>query len=156
MAVRKKVETRTCAACGGTAARETRPRVIRYKNQSLTIQQPAWWCRDCGEGMLDAKDSGIADRAFATLRARVEHVLPPAEVERIRKHLGLSQRRAGAILGGGARAFQRYETGAVLVSKPMSNLLTLLSRKPNLLAELAAIQTREHATTGRRGFRKPR
>jgi hypothetical protein len=32
--------------------------------------------------------------------------------------MNLTQHQAGAILGGGARAFQRYEVGAV-VSKPM-------------------------------------
>lgn len=73
MAARKKIETRTCAACGGTVVRQARQRVIRYKNQSLAILQPAWWCQDCGEGMLDSKDSGIVDRAFATLRARKTH-----------------------------------------------------------------------------------
>ena len=144
MAAAKKSqgERHICAVCGGPAVRAMRPRVIRYRERRTTIAQPAWWCLACDEGMLDAADAALADRAFAGLRAGVEGVLAPAEIARIRKRLGLSQRRAGALLGGGARAFQRYEAGAVIVSRPMSNLLALLDRNPDLLAEL---ETRERA-----------
>jgi HTH-type transcriptional regulator/antitoxin MqsA len=121
--------------------RETRRRTIRYKKHSVEIDQPAWWCRECGEGVLDSKDSAVADRAFATLKAKAEGVLDPATIARIRTRLNLTQRRAGRILGGGARAFQRYESGAVVVSQPMSNLLKLLDVQPALLSRLMANST---------------
>ena len=63
-------------------------------------------------------------------------MLGPDAVAKIRKRLKLTQRRAGKILGGGVRAFQRYEAGTVVVSQPMSNLLILLDREPRRLAEL--------------------
>lgn len=138
MADRSRPETRKCPVCGGHALRQTRRRTIRYKDKSLVIDQPAWWCSACGEGVLDAEDSAVADRAFADLKAEAEGVLPPAAVARIRKQLKLSQRKAGEVLGGGARAFQRYEAGTVTLSKPMSNLLLILERRPELLAMLAA------------------
>ena len=56
-------------------ARETRRRTIRYKKHSVEIDQPAWWCRDCDEGVLELKDTVVADRAFATLKAKTEGVL---------------------------------------------------------------------------------
>lgn len=126
-------ETRSCPACGGNADRAVRARVIRYRGLATTIQQPAWWCRECGEGALDSKDAAIADRTFAELRASAEGVLGPSRIAAVRKCLGLSQRKAGEVLGGGARAFQRYEAGAVVISKPMSNLLTMLEQDPALL-----------------------
>lgn len=136
-------KVRSCPICGGTAVREKRPRTIQYKRRSVRIQQPAWWCTDCGEGMLDSKDAAVADMAFATLKAQVEGVLPPTDIARIRKtRLQLSQREAGRILGGGARAFQRYESGSIVVSKPMSNLLALLDHEPALLRRLASRQIR--------------
>jgi HTH-type transcriptional regulator/antitoxin MqsA len=131
-------KTRSCPACGGAAVRETRPRTVRYKSRTMQIQQPAWWCADCDDAILESKDAAIADLAFATLKAGVEGVLPPADIMRIRKTLQLSQRQAGKILGGGARAFQRYESGSIVVSKPMSNLLALLDHEPALLQKLAA------------------
>jgi len=69
-------------------------------------------------------------------RAQVDDVLSPAEVVEIRKRLGISQRRAGEVLGGGPRAFQKYEKGTAAVSAPMSNLLRLLSKDPTRLKEL--------------------
>jgi len=137
----KHEEIRPCPACGGGMVRETRRRTIRYKKHSVEIDQPAWWCRDCDEGVLDSKDSAIADRAFATLKAKAEGVLDPGTIARIRTRLKLTQRRAGKILGGGARAFQRYESGAVVVSQPMSNLLTLLDTQPGLLSRLTGKST---------------
>jgi HTH-type transcriptional regulator/antitoxin MqsA len=116
--------------------RTTRKRTIRYQERSKEIAQPAWWCGKCGEGVLESRDSVVADRAFATLKARAEGVLDPAAIARVRARLKLTQRRAGKILGGGARAFQRYESGAVVVSLPMSNLLRLLDERPELLSSL--------------------
>jgi HTH-type transcriptional regulator / antitoxin MqsA len=149
MAVKKVEEARQCPACGGKMVRETRRRLIRYKKLSAEIDQPAWWCADCGEGVLDAQDSAIADRAFATLKARAEDVLGPEAVAKIRKRLKLTQRAAGRILGGGARAFQRYEAGTVVVSQPMNNLLVLLNREPRRLAELTAHSAKEAKVTKR-------
>ena len=45
------------------------------------------------------------------LKARTEGLLEPEEIRRIRKKLGLTQAAAGELIGGGPRAFQKYETG---------------------------------------------
>jgi HTH-type transcriptional regulator/antitoxin MqsA len=45
-------------------------------------------------------------------------------------------------LGGGPRAFQKYESGADWVTKAMANLLRLLDRDPSGIAALASV-TRE-------------
>jgi len=63
----------------------------------------------------------------------------------------LSQRRAGEVLGGGPRAFQKYESGKQAVSVPMSNLLRLLARDPSRLREIAPAPPRPRAShSGRR------
>ena len=64
-------------------------------------------------------------------------MLGPREVAHIRSKLKLSQRRAGELLGGGPRAFQKYESGEQQVSVPMANLLRLLDKDPRRLTELA-------------------
>jgi HTH-type transcriptional regulator/antitoxin MqsA len=50
--------------------------------------------------------------------------------------MGLTQRRAGALIGGGPNAFQKYEAGDVTVSKGISNFLRVLERHPEEIAEL--------------------
>jgi HTH-type transcriptional regulator/antitoxin MqsA len=71
------------------------------------------------------------------LKAEVDEVLGPTQVAEVREKLGLSQRKAGELLGGGPRAFQKYESGKQAVSVPMSNLLRLLDRDPRRLREIA-------------------
>ncbi len=128
-------ETRTCE-CGGTTRYEKRPDTIEYKGQVREVETAAWWCGDCGEATLDGQALAAREQAFFELRAEVEDVLSPAEVTEIRKRLGISQRRAGEVLGGGPRAFQKYEKGTASVSAPMSNLLRLLAKDPRRLKEL--------------------
>jgi HTH-type transcriptional regulator/antitoxin MqsA len=82
------------------------------------------------------EDMEVVDRAIVELKAEVQGVLKPDEVRAIRLRLKLSQRKAGEILGGGPRAFQKYESGEVLVSRPMTQLLRLLSGDPRRLKEL--------------------
>ncbi len=78
------------------------------------------------------------------LKAKADGVHGPRTVAAIRTKLGISQRRAGRLLGGGPRAFQKYESGTQAVSLPMSHLLTLLSNDPKRLKEIEAL-LREHA-----------
>jgi DNA-binding transcriptional regulator YiaG len=75
-------------------------------------------------------------RAFLELKAEVDGVLGPKDVARVREKLGLSQRKAGEPLGGGPRAFYKYERGEQAVSLPMSHLLRLLENDPGRIAEL--------------------
>jgi HTH-type transcriptional regulator/antitoxin MqsA len=109
---------------------------LEYKGHTKTIRTKGWWCDDCDEGILDGEALKASEAAFMALKAEVDGILRPGEVAQIRKRLRLSQRRAGEILGGGPRAFQKYESGVVAVSVAMSNLLRLLDKDPKRLREL--------------------
>jgi HTH-type transcriptional regulator/antitoxin MqsA len=80
----------------------------------------------------------VSDRALNRLRAQAEGLLEPEDVRRIRRRLGLTQQAAGELIGGGPRAFQKYETGDLLPSRAISSALLLLDRDPSGLAALAA------------------
>jgi transcriptional regulator with XRE-family HTH domain len=67
--------------------------------------------------------------------------LSPADVRRIREGLGLTQAEAGELLGGGIRAFQKYESGAVNPSATAANLLRLLANDPSALMRLTGLRT---------------
>jgi len=133
---KKQINRRPCPACGGTMVRDSRPDTVTYKHLKARVTQPGWYCKTCDEVLLDATDVRVTEAAFMDLKARADGVLTAREVTRIRKRLGLSQRAAGEILGGGPRAFQKYETRGVAVSKPMSNLLRLLDHHPETLKDL--------------------
>jgi HTH-type transcriptional regulator/antitoxin MqsA len=52
--------------------REVRRRTIQYANHSVEIDQPAWWCGSCGEGLLDANDAAVADVEFARIKTAAD------------------------------------------------------------------------------------
>jgi HTH-type transcriptional regulator/antitoxin MqsA len=116
--------------------RGTRPMEISYKGQSATIDMPGWYCDESGESLHTADDLKVSDAALKELRLQVENLLSPQDIKRIRVKIGLTQREAGTLLGGGPNAFQKYEQDAVTVSKPMSNLLRILERHPEEIERL--------------------
>ena len=67
--------------------------------------------------------------------------MAPEEIRAIRKQLGLSQAEAGELLGGGPRAFTKYEAGAVKPAAAVVTLLHLLERDPTTIRQLQAIKS---------------
>lgn len=116
--------------------RDTRPMELNYKGQSATVQMPGWYCRDSGESIHTGADMKVSDKALKELKIKVEKLLLPEEIRRIRTKLGLTQREAGDVIGGGPNAFQKYESGEVLLSKGMSNFLRVLEKHPEEVAKL--------------------
>jgi HTH-type transcriptional regulator / antitoxin MqsA len=133
-------KTQPCIECSGTMTFEERPEAIEYKGHTIQIATEGWWCDTCAEAILDGAALKKSEAAFMALKASVDGILGGAAVAEIRKKLKLSQRRAGELLGGGPRAFQKYESGQVMVSAPMSNLLQLLERDPQRVEELKQIK----------------
>lgn len=134
-------KTMSCPECGDKMTFKTKKEELEYKDYTTTIRTKGWWCGSCGEGILAAEALKASERAFLELKADVDGLLRPEEVAEVRKRLRLSQRRAGELLGGGPRAFQKYESGQVMVSAAMSNLLRLLDRDPRRIEELELAKT---------------
>ena len=128
--------THKCPSCDDPMVHEVRPFPAEYKAHSAPCDVEAWWCDSCGDGVLDGPALAAHERAYFELRAEVDSVLTPAQVAEVRQRTGLSQRAAGALLGGGPRAFQKYECGSQVVSVPMARLLQLLAKDPSRVQEL--------------------
>jgi HTH-type transcriptional regulator/antitoxin MqsA len=116
--------------------RDVRPMEFTYKGQAVTIQMPGWYCADSDESIHTGEDMAVSDAALRSLKIKVEKLLTPEEIKRIRQALGLTQREAGEVIGGGPNAFQKYESGEVLLSKGMSNFLRVLEKHPEDVQEL--------------------
>ncbi|MBP2638662.1 MAG: transcriptional regulator, family, partial [Firmicutes bacterium] len=88
-------------------------------------------------------DMKVSDRALNRLKAQAAHLQSPEEIRRIRKAFHLTQAQAGALIGGGPSAFQKYESGDLLPSKAISNFLHFLQLTPNasdILKKLSQMQ----------------
>jgi HTH-type transcriptional regulator/antitoxin MqsA len=122
---------------------ETRPDTIEYGGEKRAFPMLAWWCTECGEAIFQGQPLVDREKAFLELKAEVDQVLSPSQVAAVRTKLGLSQRKAGELLGGGPRSFYKYESGKQAVSVPMSHLLTLLDHDVSRLQELTGAAERD-------------
>ncbi|XSC41980.1 type II toxin-antitoxin system MqsA family antitoxin [Bradyrhizobium sp. RDT10] len=77
--------------------------------------------------------------------------LGPQDVRRIREKLGLSQVEAGELLGGGPRAFTKYE-GKVTPASSVMNLLRMLDADPAALGALTGQKLHPIEADGLRPF----
>ena len=73
--------------------------------------------------------------------------IAPGEIRAIRERLGLTQIEAGELLGGGPRAFTKYEAGSVKPAASVINLLRLLEADPSILATLQGRRSRPMTAT---------
>jgi hypothetical protein len=65
-----------------------------------------------------------------------EDELTPQRIRMMREKLDLSQVRAGEVIGGGPRAFAKYESGKAVPTAAIANLLRVLSANPKMLRSL--------------------
>jgi HTH-type transcriptional regulator/antitoxin MqsA len=130
------VEAPTCPETGAPMHRDTRPVTLHYKGQSITFDLPGWYCDASDQSIHTGADMKISDRMLNGLKARAEGLIEPEDIRRIRRKLGLSQTSAGETIGGGPRAFQKYEAGDLLPSRAISSALALLDRDPQGLRVL--------------------
>ena len=126
-----------CPICGANAQEHTiKPMTFTYKKVDFIIEQPALWCDSCGEGIIDAKDNDAVMHLIQAEKARIDGLLTPMEIKKVRMKLKLTQKEAANIFGGGVNAFSRYEHGKTPVPRPLSLLLKVLGNHPSQLKEI--------------------
>lgn len=132
------MKTPQCPGCGFRAMqrKEDHVETIRHGSGSVTVEGlSGWFCPACGEAILDEASSRrygqAGDALIQQQREAIKH-----EIKRIRTKLGLMQKQAADIFGGGVNAFSRYERGEVEPGPSTVKLLHLLDRHPELLREV--------------------
>ena len=131
-----------CPKTGTPLHRDIRPMALTYKGESTTFDMPGWYCDSCEESIHTGADMKLSDRMLNLLKARAEGLAEPREIRRIRIKLHLSQERAGYLIGGGPRAFQKYESGDLLPSRAIVSALVLLDNNP---AGVSVLEERQKA-----------
>jgi HTH-type transcriptional regulator/antitoxin MqsA len=129
-------ETRVHPTTGKTLRRDVRPQVVSFGSMSRAVETPGWYPDDDSDSIHSGADLEESDRAFQDLKAAYA-----AHVRKVRKKLNLTQEEAGRIIGGGRRAFQKYESGATPPSDAAVGLIELLSRHPEDLEFLRSLRT---------------
>ena len=130
-----------CPKTGAPMQRGVRPMTLGYKGATAIFDMPGWYCEASDESIHTGEDMKVSDRALNRLKASMEGLPLPEEIKRIRKKLELTQGEAGELIGGGPRAFQKYEAGDLLPSRAIGSALALLDRDPE---GLSVLQERPH------------
>ncbi len=109
-------------------------------------------CASCGEEVMSQQqfreNSDAIAKAKANKVAEERHalgLLQAEEVRKIRELLGITQRAAAGIFGGGANAFSKYECGLGKQSEPMDRLLRLVSEVPAAARWIIERYSHEHS-----------
>ena len=122
-----------CPICGGGPLKK---KVIterfEYKGNDLAIPDyVVYECSECEEYIVDPQTLKATEKRIRDFHREVDGLLTSSEIKKIRKSFKLTQEEFGEILGGGKKAFARYENGTVTQSKPMDNLLRVLTAFPS-------------------------
>lgn len=106
--------------------------ILSYGEKSVTLHDMKGdFCPECGEGVWNAESYRRYTEEQATLLDNVGK-----EIRSIRKKLKMTQMEIAAVVGVGKMAFSRYERGQSRPSPPLVRLLKIMSRHPELIAEI--------------------
>ena len=134
-------KTRPCPSCGDEMHYGERDETVTYQGHSLTFSQPGWHCDGCGDGIVDGADNEVADAALHEVMAQAKKSpISPLLIRAAREAVGVSQREAGTVFGGGKTAFYKYENAKAVPSEGMANLLRVAIERPELFCKPAAGQ----------------
>lgn len=90
-------------------------------------------CEKCDEEFVGDKTMKQSARRLRDFYREVDGLLTAREIKRIRIKLGRSQDDLSTLLGGGLKAFTRYENCDVIQTTSMDNLLRILDELPNAI-----------------------
>jgi HTH-type transcriptional regulator/antitoxin MqsA len=130
----------TCKICGSTdVVLKTEDVTVQYgQYQRIVENYQSFHCSECGEDIVEPNSLKRYDQEFIALKRKAEGLLSPSEIREIRAIIDLTQDEAGQILGGGPKAFAKYENGKIPQSKAMDNLLRFVKANPSMVKLLMA------------------
>jgi HTH-type transcriptional regulator/antitoxin MqsA len=129
-------KTRIHPETGKTLRRGVRPQTVKFGSMTRIVEAPGWYPDDDSDSIHSGADLAESDRAFQELKAEYA-----AHVRKVRKRLKLTQEEAGHLIGGGRRAFQKYESGIMPPSDAAVGLIELLHRHPEEVEFLKSIRS---------------
>jgi len=103
-------------------------------------------CDTCGSNPILKEQIRYNHRLIVDARRRADGLLTGSEIRLLRNHLGLTQKDASELFGGGANAFSKYERGDVVQSVAMDRLLRIVGDHRELLDELRGEKARHEGS----------
>lgn len=132
-----------CPVCGASDA------LLPFQDATLPLEAPGGHairvegldgerCSQCGEVFLSEESGRRFTEAGDALVIEARR-LEAAKLKAARLRLGLTQRAASLLTGGGHNAFSRYESGQAVPVPAVGHLMNLLARHPELGSEIPGV-----------------
>jgi HTH-type transcriptional regulator/antitoxin MqsA len=124
-----------CQVCGSKNIENiSKIEIFEYKGQKIELPDyKQVFCRNCGESVADSETVRRSVPLLRDAQRVIDGLMTGDEIRSIRKSFKMTQAEFSQILGGGEKAFARYETGKVAQSKSMDNLLRILRKMPEVI-----------------------
>jgi HTH-type transcriptional regulator/antitoxin MqsA len=129
------MEKGICPICAseGLVRNET-TEVFQYKGKSISIEDyVSYECPVCEESIVDKDTLKASGKILKDFEREIDGFLMSDDIKRIRKKLKMTQEELSTLLGGGLKAFARYENCQVTQSKVMDNLLRVIDKYPTAI-----------------------
>ena len=122
-----------CPICGsGALTKKSIEETFDYKGKSITIKDYLIFeCPVCEESIVEQETLKNTEPILIDFRRKVDNLLTPNEIKEIRLLFGYTQENFAELLGGGKKAFARYENGAIAQSRAMDHQLKMLRNNPS-------------------------
>jgi HTH-type transcriptional regulator/antitoxin MqsA len=134
----RESDTDLCPVCGeGSLTEHQDVCEVEYRGHSEELPSVYSLCDVCGVEQTTAEQERRNKRETIAFRKRVDGLLTGQELRALRERLGVSQKQAAALFGGGPVAFSKYENDEVAQSEAMDRLLRLASEVPEALTWLS-------------------
>ena len=133
------MKSSTCASCGSPICKEeTYSREIEHGGSTIVVNRlKQFKCEACAAVFADDGQSRYNLSLIQRAKGLTPNLVLDTEVRAFRDSICITQREASRIFGGGLNAFSKYETGEVVQSDAMDNLLWLATKFPGLVPVLA-------------------
>ena len=128
-------QTRIHPDTGKLLRRDARAQTVCVGSLSRDVNVHGWYPEDDSDSVHSGEDLQAVESAYRELRMDYA-----ARIKAVRKKLGLTQEEAGRIIGGGRRAFQKYERGTMQPSEAAIGLIEILDRHPEEVTTLRNIR----------------
>src|SRR5436305_11311449 len=124
-----------CPNCSVTELiHDTRDMPYTYEGESTIIPMVTGdFCPACEEAVFEMGEAMRISNLRSDFKKKVNAaIVDPGFITSVRRKLGLDQREAAEIFGGGVNAFSRYETGKTKPPLALVKLFKVLERHPEL------------------------
>lgn len=134
------MKTRLDPETGEELTRDVRPMSVRVGSRSERVMVAGWYPAGDGDGIHSGLDLAPVEEARKRLQeSYAEHLRAS------RKKWKLTQEQAGALIGGGKRAFQKYESGKAIPTVAAVGLIEVLNADPKNIEVLRKVRELDFA-----------